>query len=59
MKGQLKHGDLARIAESTGYTRNYVCRVLTMGDRKSAKIERVAQELLRQREALKTPRVKQ
>lgn len=56
MKDKLKHGDLTRIAELTGYTQNYVARVLSYNDRKNSKIEKVANELVRQRESLKSPK---
>lgn len=36
LKDKLKHGDLARVAELTGYSRNYVMRVLTLGDRRNS-----------------------
>lgn len=56
MKDKLKHGDLTRIAELTGYSQNYVARVLSYNDRKNSQIEKVAHELVRQRESLKSPK---
>lgn len=58
MKDKLKHGDLTRIAEATGFTQNYVARVLSYNDRKNSEIEKVAQELIKQREGLKNNRKK-
>lgn len=53
MSEKLKRGDLARIAEITNYSENYVHRVLTAKDRKNERIQNAAKALVEQREQLK------
>ncbi|GAB3735087.1 hypothetical protein [Spirosoma lituiforme] len=51
MEKELKHGDQARIAEITGFTHDYVKKVIR-GRRKNAQIISVAEQLLADRARL-------
>ncbi|WP_080058944.1 hypothetical protein [Spirosoma aerolatum] len=51
MKGKLKHGDQARIAEITGFTHDYVKKVM-QGIRHNKKILEVAEQMVAIREQL-------
>lgn len=48
------HGDLAKIARSTGYSKNMVWRVLVGGDRHNETIVQAAQKVIEFNQSLKT-----